>query len=84
MRAMINEMLINHQNGMQRWEDPAFTGRNPEVSEGAFTTAVVVDDDVSVVVNTLVSPGPILVKTSVDTNTIVTVVGIPDAVTVTV
>jgi hypothetical protein len=36
----------NHQNGILWSDNPALTGKNPEVSEGPFMIAVVVDVDV--------------------------------------
>jgi len=78
------KMPDSRDNEMLGTEDPAFTGKNPEVSEGLFMIAVVVVDDVSVVVYTLVCPGFVLVKVSIDTITTVTVVGAANSVTVTV
>lgn len=76
----------NHENEMLlvRSEAAAFTGRNPEMLKGLFITAVVVDDDVWVVVIVLVCPSCVLVRISVDTITMVMVVGVADPVIVTV
>jgi len=83
------QKVNNHENEMLRSENPvfsgAFTSRNPELSDsgGLLMNVVMVVDDVSVVVY-VVWPGSVLVKVSNDTITRVTLVGVGDAVTVTV
>lgn len=64
-------------------DDPALTGRKPELSE--FCVTATVDDQAASVTVFVINPeGPLVVKVSVVIDTIITVVGVGEGSEITV